>query len=328
MDLMIKAIVQDWAVLMPIFICSILVVYVAINRIVSTIIGVGIALLVNHFYLFRHKNKNITFICSFENENIQDDYSFDNEEIYLTNRLCECDANLIFATSMNFGELGKIFSEVDLDRPIILMNGAIVYDNKKKEIIYVNNIEKETASEVKMTLRKYVENIFTHTVINNNMLCYYQSIINEGEQDYFRVCYEQDEFRFVYGDSPLDLDICCLSIIVNKKFVEILVVIEKCKNKKYMAIHIYNKNVSKINALKAMNLNSENQLIVIGSKSNDLELIKSADYSMCFDNSNKSVKEEADLIIKSTTLSCGLKYIKKIYHSRNIKKTINKLNNK
>lgn len=33
MDLMLKAIVQDWAVLTPIFICSILVVYVAINRI-------------------------------------------------------------------------------------------------------------------------------------------------------------------------------------------------------------------------------------------------------------------------------------------------------
>jgi biopolymer transport protein ExbB len=32
MDLMLKAIAQDWAVLTPIFICSILVVYVAINR--------------------------------------------------------------------------------------------------------------------------------------------------------------------------------------------------------------------------------------------------------------------------------------------------------
>jgi len=34
MDLMLSAIVQDWAVLTPIFICSILVVYVAINRLV------------------------------------------------------------------------------------------------------------------------------------------------------------------------------------------------------------------------------------------------------------------------------------------------------
>ncbi len=33
MDLMLKAIAQDWAVLTPIFICSILVIYVAINRI-------------------------------------------------------------------------------------------------------------------------------------------------------------------------------------------------------------------------------------------------------------------------------------------------------
>ncbi len=33
MDLMLKAIAQDWMVLTPIFICSILVVYVAINRI-------------------------------------------------------------------------------------------------------------------------------------------------------------------------------------------------------------------------------------------------------------------------------------------------------
>ena len=34
MDLLLKAIIQDWAVLTPIFICSILVVYVEINRIV------------------------------------------------------------------------------------------------------------------------------------------------------------------------------------------------------------------------------------------------------------------------------------------------------
>lgn len=317
------------------------VVQFAINRIFSTVVGVGIALLVNHFYLFRHKNKNITFICSFENENIQDDYSFDNDEIYLTNRLCECDVNLIFATSMNFGELGKIFSEVDLDRPIILMNGAIVYDNKKKEIIYVNNIEKTTANEVKNVLRKYVKNIFNHTVINNKMICYYQSIINDGEQDYFRVCNEQDEFRFVYGDSPIDLDICCLSIIVNKKNIEsilsdpkiktnknIRTTIEKCKNKDYRIIHIYSKDVSKTNAYNAMNLNSTNQLIVIGNKENDLELIKSANYSMCFINSNKIIKEQVNLIIKSTALSYGLKYIKKIYHSRNIKKTIDKLKNK
>lgn len=33
MDLMLTAIAQDWAVLTPIFICSILVVYVAINRV-------------------------------------------------------------------------------------------------------------------------------------------------------------------------------------------------------------------------------------------------------------------------------------------------------
>lgn len=33
MELLLKAIIQDWAVLTPIFVCSILVVYVAINRI-------------------------------------------------------------------------------------------------------------------------------------------------------------------------------------------------------------------------------------------------------------------------------------------------------
>lgn len=33
MELLLKAIIQDWAVLTPIFICSILVVYVSINRI-------------------------------------------------------------------------------------------------------------------------------------------------------------------------------------------------------------------------------------------------------------------------------------------------------
>ena len=89
------------------------VIQFAFNRIISTVIGVGIALLVNHFYLFRNRNKDITFICSFENKYIENDFSFDNEEIYFTNRLYECDVDLIYATSLSLGELGRIFKEVD-----------------------------------------------------------------------------------------------------------------------------------------------------------------------------------------------------------------------
>ena len=317
------------------------VIQFAFNRIFSTVIGVGIALLINHFYLFKNRNKDITFICSFENKYIENDFSFDNEEIYFTNRLYECDVDLIYATSLSLGELGRIFKEVDCNKPLIIMDGAAVYDSKDKKVIYVDNIDREKAHNLRNVLLKYNRNVFSYSLINDKMVCYYQLIINDAEQDYFSISHESESFRFVYGETPSDLDICSLSVIVLEETLDSIlnddfikdnnsfhIEIENYKDTNYKKICFYNYGVSKLKAFNSINDKEINQLVVIGDKDNDIELMKKANISMCFVDSNNDVKDKADIIINSTSLRDGLKCIKKIYHSKNIEKTIKKLKTK
>lgn len=305
------------------------VIQFAFNRILSTIIGVGIALFVNHFYLLEHRNKDITFVCCFENKHIENDLSFNDEEIYLSNRLYECDMDLIFATSLTLGELGKILTEIDFYRPLIIMDGAASFDSRTKKFIYVDNMSKEITEELKNVLHKYIKNVFLYTVINDVMVCYYRSIINEGEQDYFRVCYENESFKFHYGDIPSHLDVCCMSVILEEDKVEeilndpyikdnkfISVVVNDYKVNGYKFINIYNKGVNKLKAFNSINMNKNNKLVVIGNKVNDIELMKETHDSSCYLDSDIEVKENANNIINSTLLKDGLMYIKKIYHSR------------
>ena len=203
------------------------------------------------------------------------------------------------------------------------------------------NIDREKAHNLRNVLLKYNKNVFTYSIINEKMVCYYQLIINDAEQDYFSISHENENFRFVYGETPSDLDICSLSVIVleetldsilNDEFIKgnnsFHIEIENYKDTKYKKICFYNYGVSKLKAFNSISDKKINQLVVIGDKDNDIELMKKANISMCFIDSNSIVKDNANIIVNSTSLRDGLKYIKKIYHSRNIKKTIKKLKSK
>ncbi len=221
------------------------------------------------------------------------------------------------------------------------MDGAAVYDSKEKKILYVDNIDREKAHNLRNVLLKYNRNVFSYSLINDKMVCYYQLIINDAEQDYFSISHESESFRFVYGETPSDLDICSLSVIVleetldsilNDEFIKgnnsFHIEIENYKDTNYKKICFYNYGVSKLKAFNSINDKKINQLVVIGDKDNDIELMKKANISMCFVDSNNDVKDYVDIIINSTSLRDGLKCIKKIYHSKNIEKTIKKLKTK
>lgn len=307
------------------------VIQFAFNRIISTLIGVGIALLVNHHSIFRHKNKDITFVCSFENINIENDYSFNEEEIYLTNYLYHLNVDLVFVTSMTVGELGKIFNEIEYDGSLIIMEGAVTYNRKNKEYVNVKNIAKEEVNTIKNIALNYTDNIFTYSLVNKELTCYYRSIKNKGEKHYFKYNQENEYFRFNYGDTPENLDVCHMEIILEKKKIDqiyleltklelsgVNITIHDYLIDGYKIIKIYNKAATKYNGYKKLKTESNGKLVVVGNSKSDLELMKKADVAICYKDAEKEVIESADIVLSSNLLKDSLRQIKKIYHSRKI----------
>ena len=307
------------------------VIQFAFNRIVSTLIGVGIALLVNHHSIFRYKNKNVTFVCSFENVNISNDYSFNEEEIYLTNYLYHLNVDLVFVTSMTVGELGKIFNEIEYDGSLIIMEGAVTYNRKNKEYVNVKNIAIDEVNIIKNIVLNYTDNIFTYSLINKELICYYRSIKNKGEKHYFKYNQENEYFRFNYGDIPGNLDVCHMDIILEKKKIDqiyleltklelsgVNITIHDYLIDGYKIIKIYNKAATKYNGYKKLKNESNGKLVVVGNSKSDLELMKKADVAICYKDAEKEVIESADIVLSSNLLKDSLRQIKKIYHSRKI----------
>lgn len=307
------------------------VVQFAFNRIISTLIGVGIALLVTHFSIFRHKNKDITFVCSFENMNIENDYSFNEEEIYLTNYLYHLNVDLVFVTSMTVGELGKIFNEIEYDGSVIIMEGAVTYNRKNKEYVNVKNIDKDEVNIIKGVVLNYTDNIFTYSLVNKELTCYYRSIKNKGEKHYFKHNKENEYFRFTYGDIPDKLDVCHMEVVLESKKIDaIYLELTKLELKGvniaihdylvdgYKIIKIYNKSATKYNGYKKLKTKSNGKLVVVGNSKSDLELMKKADIAICYKDAEKEVIECADIVLNSNLLTDSLRQIKKIYHSRKI----------
>ena len=86
----------------------------ATNRVLSTLIGVGVSLLVNN-YLFGLKkcNKDVLFVTSLENNFVSKDDELSAFTKYKLNELFDFDIPLIFATTRTPMSFEYIFKDIN-----------------------------------------------------------------------------------------------------------------------------------------------------------------------------------------------------------------------
>ena len=308
------------------------VIQFAINRILSTLIGIYIALIISHIELILNKNRGLVFVCSFENVHLGNDYDLNDEEVYLINKLYHSGCNLIFTTSMSLCDMGSIFNEIEINKPLICMDGVAIFNQKDNTFSNVITIEKDISKRVINLLNEKFNNVFKYCIYDNKMVCYHNRIESKAERDYLSLGNKNCYFNFVYGDVPDDVDICYLSVIAkeceitefinnNLDLKDVKISILNYVEPEYKILSIYNKNVDRYNSIQKLSLTDK--LVVLSSSCNDSNLIKNSYFSMCFNNSEDEVIKSVNYVINSNSLQDGLKVINKLYYSTNYKKTIN-----
>ncbi|SFD38414.1 FUSC family protein, partial [Ruminococcus albus] len=110
------------------------------NRVLDTLIGIGIGLMVNNFHLPVKHDSETLYISGIDSVLIPEDHSAAYNKVEL-NRMIESGVKFNLSTIRTPAEVMSLMKGVDLKYPIIVMDGAAMYDVNSKEYLEAEFIQ-------------------------------------------------------------------------------------------------------------------------------------------------------------------------------------------
>lgn len=154
----------------------------AFNRALDTLIGVGMAFVVNAIELPKRFNKDILFVINAEKALKQNDLSMSAYSRFSLNHMIDAGAQLTFATYASPASAIQMVSGIHIKLPIVVLDGAALYDIRKNTFLKNYEMPYETAMEVKSFIESEGEHCFATAIEENTVLTYIGQFHNEIEQ--------------------------------------------------------------------------------------------------------------------------------------------------
>ena len=310
-----------------------------INRILSTIIGVLIALGVNLFRLPRlYKNKNLLFCVGIDGMLNGDNDRFKGFIQYKMNDLYSKEANLTLFTTRTPTTFMPLLEDINVNRPIVCMSGAALYDAKTLKYLALEKLDKDVAVGINKLLNEHGISPFINTVEHDVLFVHNEELNNEGE-----VLYAESKKNVAYGNYSYkvpNMDNVVYFLIVEEKSRkdQIVDLLKNCElndkisvlvydifdnnelEKKFVYIKVYSKKIEELNILKQYALESELKIVGLTSSSYSNHLLKNSDYAMTLVTNKVSTKELCHNIVNSSNPDNLFKEVNKLYHKKDLLK--------
>lgn len=309
-----------------------------INRILSTVLGVLIALGVNMFRLPRlYKNKELLFCVGIDGMLNGDNDRFKGYINYKMNDLYSKGANLTLFTTRTPTTFMPLLEDIHVNRPIVCMSGAALYDAQKLKYLALEKMDKNDAIKLNKLLNKNGISPFINTVENDVLFVHNDDLNNEGELLYAESKKNAAYGNYSYGKPNMDNVVYFLIVEEKDKKNQIVELLKNSElkdkisvlvydsfdsnnlEKKFTYIKVYSKKIEELAILK--NYASESNLKIIGltSSSYSNNLLKNSDYAMTLSNNKQSTKDLCHNIINSSNTDDLFKEVNKLYHRKNMK---------
>lgn len=214
------------------------------------------------------------------------------------NKLMKKGLNFTIATSRPFSATSKYADVLNVDIPCVVSSGSMLYDFKKKEVVYSNNLDKRI---LPILLKEYgFKDIFVHST-KGSLLS--QSCVRfkqfTAENPNFNPLIIEDCNLEEYDYSQITVlpgDIKGFIARYNEILKEFDLNIFECGNG---GVAMINKGLSKASGIKllANNLNVDmDKIFVFGDNYNDIEMISEFKNSFVMANGEEEIKKLATYI--------------------------------
>ncbi|QDR79323.1 HAD family hydrolase [Sporomusa termitida] len=208
----------------------------------------------------------------------------------------------------------KILAGVQVNTPVVLMNGAVIYDMVDGTYIKAETIPPAAAYSIIEVIKKHNITGFMYSVADNRLQIYYESLNTTALTAYHneRVTKYAKSFEQIAGfsDKIKDNKVIYFAFMGQKqRLSELLPDLKKLQgielvlsNDVYTEnlwyLEVYSANASKYNAVNFIrNYCSFDRIIGFGDNVNDIPLLKACDEFYAVSNAVYELKEQATGII-------------------------------
>lgn len=271
-----------------------------LNRILSTIIGVLIALGINLFRLpHRYNNKNLLFCVGIDGMLLADNDRFKGFMQYKMNYLNRIGANVTLFTTRTPTTFMPLLNDVKINNPVICMSGACLYDAANKKYLAYENIDEDISLRVLNIIRNNSITPFINVIRDDILYIYNESLDNEGEIiyanskrnapycNYINTKYEGEALYYLIIEKEEIInkliDDINNSDISSRVLILAYDVREENQKENLKYIKIYNKNILNLNILNKYIQNNKYELVGLTSDSQSNHLLINSKYCVTLD---------------------------------------------
>ena len=143
-------------------------------RTVETIIGVGVAILVNSVHLPRVRDRETLFVSGIDQVLFREDRELSRYTKVELNRFLNEGMQFSVSTRQTPATVREILSEIDLRLPIIAMDGAVLYDLHTMKYVRTEKMDPELVTQISGFLHEEGIPFFLNTVQDNLLVIYFK----------------------------------------------------------------------------------------------------------------------------------------------------------
>ncbi len=192
--------------------------YVA-KRLVETLAGVGIGTLINITHLPRKKNTDTLFAVSMD-EVLHSEISHlpDYSKVEI-NRILDDGINLTLMTRHSAASLREAGNGIRFRLPVILMDGAAIFDPHDDRYLETIELEHEDAVRMQQVLQEFDLSVYISTVVNNSMIIFYEHILPDSREMFDRL--RRSPYRnYIHRALPENMNAVHLTAIASKDKID------------------------------------------------------------------------------------------------------------
>lgn len=235
-----------------------------VNRVLDTMIGIAIGVLVNCFELHKNKQKDILFLSGLDDTLLAPNGEMSDYSRVELNRLIEDGAKFSISTIRTPASLMDPLKGVNLKLPLIVMDGAALFNIAEKKYEYAYVISPDNSTVIRDYLNQNEIPFFANVIIDDVLLIYYQKTNHYGYNELVHKLRKSPYRNYINRPVPDDESVVYFMVIDNDERInEIYNMIqadEKMSSFKilvhpsydiegYSLLKIYNHNATKENMI-------------------------------------------------------------------------------
>lgn len=278
-----------------------------LNRMLDTLIGIVVSLVVNQITFPRKYNNDILFISGLDETLLNDNEQLSPYSIVEINRMLEKGALFTIATERTTAALIDSIKGINLKLPIIAFNGAILFDIHKKQYIRKEIIEPDVVYDIQQVLNEEKVCCFATVLLQDTPLIYYDNFYNPIEEQIYNKLRTSLYRNYIHGRVSKEME--CFYIMCIGTDEDITRIYHRLKKSSLYdnirVVRMLSKDFEGYTYLKIYHKNATKQNML-----NELKKMLAVEKSISFG----TIPGQYDIIIdKNENYNSVVKHMKKLY---------------